>query len=43
MYQDKYFRSWNSPFQFNEGTINTEAPSGFGVYQVLKKRAVGLK
>ncbi len=38
MYQDKYYRSWNGPFEFSSSKINNEAPAAFGVYQVLKKQ-----
>jgi predicted GIY-YIG superfamily endonuclease len=41
MYLDKYFRSWNGPFEFGIDKINAEAPSTFGVYQVLKKSGAG--
>ena len=37
MYQDKYYRNWNGPFEFSSSKISSEAPSDFGVYQVLKK------
>jgi transposase-like protein len=43
MYQDKFYRSWSGPFQFNSHKISSEAPSGFGVYQVLKKDSSGFK
>ncbi len=37
MYQDKYYRSWTGPFEFNSSRISIKAPAAFGVYQVLKK------
>src|SRR4051794_9503782 len=41
MYQDKYFRSWNGPFDFNLSKISSEVPAAaFGVYEILKKTGI---